>query len=54
MFPFNEAAGVGDDALLQQMWSDQCNMFFIWTAVICSNRSAVVHPTSVAGRVVLF
>lgn len=52
MSPSNKAARAGAP-LLEQMQSDQCNTFFIWTPVICSNISAFVLPTSAAGRVVL-
>lgn len=52
MSPSNKAARAGAP-LLEQMRSDQCNAFFIWTPVICSNISAFVLPTSAAGRVVL-
>lgn len=45
IFPFNKAARTGDP-VLEQMWSDQCNTFFVQMAVVCSNRSAFVLPTS--------
>lgn len=31
-------------------WPDQCNASCIWMAVVCSNRSAFVPPTSLQGE----
>lgn len=45
IFPFNKEASTADP-VLEHLWSDKCNSFFIWMEVICSNRSAFMLPTS--------